>query len=129
MINLKEYLGRDIPTEAIAELKARHGHTAVQIGGVRRDAIWPSELAERVGEARLVKGVSCTFEVQDGRTPAWDAVTGEWIGYTVHSEVFRAIVPESRAGGEGDYCGYCGAFNGPAGELRVGFDCHYCGSN
>lgn len=31
--------------------------------------------------------------------------------------------------GHGDYCGYCGAFNGPQGEYRMGFDCYNCGCN
>lgn len=31
--------------------------------------------------------------------------------------------------GPGDYCNYCGAFNGPEGELRNGYDCFHCGSN
>lgn len=29
----------------------------------------------------------------------------------------------------GDYCTYCGAYQGPAGEARIGFDCFYCGCN
>lgn len=31
--------------------------------------------------------------------------------------------------GPGDYCHYCGAFNGPNGEERHGWDCGYCGCN
>lgn len=31
--------------------------------------------------------------------------------------------------GEGDYCHYCGEFNGPNGEKRLGWDCCYCGCN
>lgn len=30
---------------------------------------------------------------------------------------------------EGDYCYYCGTYQGPNGELRQGHDCCYCGSN
>jgi len=129
MNKLMKYLGRDLPAETLAELRARHGHTVVQLGGVRRDAVWPSELAEPVGEVRRVDGVDCTFEVQDGRIPAWDAETGVWMGYITHSDVFRSIVPESMTNGPGDYCLYCGAFNGPHGEDRIGFDCRYCGCN
>lgn len=29
----------------------------------------------------------------------------------------------------GDYCAYCGAFNGTHGEYRIGFDCCGCHSN
>jgi len=29
--------------------------------------------------------------------------------------------------GEGDYCCYCGGFNGERGELRQGWDCYFCG--
>ena len=29
----------------------------------------------------------------------------------------------------GDYCGYCGAYNGLNGEWRCGFDCCLCGGN
>jgi hypothetical protein len=31
--------------------------------------------------------------------------------------------------GNGDYCGYCGSFNGASGEYRTGYDCHSCQSN
>jgi hypothetical protein len=31
--------------------------------------------------------------------------------------------------GDGDYCGYCGTFNGSNGESRVGYDCCLCGGN
>ncbi len=125
----QEYLGRDLPAEILAEIKSRHGTTVVQRGGVRRDVIHESDLAERIGETRTVKGVDCTWEVQSARIPEWDAVTGNWVGYYVHPDWFRKIVPESMTNGPGDYCCYCGAFNGPHSEDRVGFDCRYCGCN
>jgi hypothetical protein len=28
-----------------------------------------------------------------------------------------------------DYCGYCGANNGPDGKYRQGYDCCQCGGN
>ena len=31
--------------------------------------------------------------------------------------------------GKGDYCLYCGTFNGAEGEHRQGWDCYSCGSN
>lgn len=31
--------------------------------------------------------------------------------------------------GEGDYCVYCGTFNGKDSEHRQGYDCYFCGSN
>jgi len=31
--------------------------------------------------------------------------------------------------GLGDYCIYCGAFNGAEGELRMWYDCCHCGGN
>jgi len=126
---LKQYIGRDIPAEALAEIKSRHGTTVVRLGGVSRDVLSPVTLAERIGEVRRVTGVNCTFAVQDGRVPEWDAQTGVWMGYTTHPDVFRAIIPESMVLGPGDYCGYCGYYNGPHGEDRVGWDCRYCGGN
>lgn len=37
------------------------------------------------------------------------------------------LIPE--ADREHDFCLYCGADNGPHGELRQGFDCYWCGGN
>jgi hypothetical protein len=31
--------------------------------------------------------------------------------------------------GPGDYCTYCGTWNGEYGEQRLGYDCCFCGSN
>lgn len=31
--------------------------------------------------------------------------------------------------GEGDYCLYCGGWNGSEGQYRMGWDCCHCGSN
>jgi len=31
--------------------------------------------------------------------------------------------------GPGDYCYYCGAWNGAEGEFRIGIDCCHCGGN
>jgi len=128
-INLKAYIGRSLPAKALTELHARGASIIVYRGGVSRGIIRPHALAERVGKVKKVQGVSCTFAVQDGRVPEWDAYTGKWLGYQSYKDWFRSIVPNSRAHGPGDYCCHCGAFNGPHGEDRVGWDCHYCGSN
>jgi hypothetical protein len=127
MKDIRQYIGRDLPAEVLAELKARHGTTVVRRDGVRRDVIQESDLAERIGEVRLEKGVDCTFEVQSARIPEWDAHTGAWLGYQSHEDWFRVVIPG--ANGSGDYCLYCGAFNGPRSEDRIGFDCRYCGCN
>jgi len=128
-INLKAYIGRSLPAKALTEIHARGASIIVYRGGVSRGIIRPIHLAERIGEVRRIEGVSCTFEVQDARIPEWDAYTGKWIGYQSYKDWFRSIIPSSRSMGEGDYCSYCGAFNGPHGEDRVGWDCCYCGGN
>jgi len=55
----------------------------------------------------------------DGKTvfgvPEWDVE--HYYGETVEEDPL------------GDYCLYCGTYQGPEGELRSGFDCHYCGCN
>jgi hypothetical protein len=38
---------------------------------------------------------------------------------------YRKVIEKRE--GEGDYCDYCGAFNGPNGESRMGWECGYCG--
>ena len=126
---LKKYLGRSLPAKALTELHARGASIIVYRGGVSRGVIRPVDLAKKIGKARMIQGVSCTFKVQDASVPEWDAYTGVWIGRITYPDWFRRIVPESRAHGPGDYCCHCGAFNGPNGEYRLGWDCHYCGSN
>ncbi len=127
VINLSRYVGRNLPAEVVAELHARHACIIVYRGGVSRGIIRPIDLAKRIGKARMVQGVSCTFKVQDSRVPEWDAYTGVWIGWVTYPDWFKSII--SRAMGPGDYCSYCGAFNGPNGEQRIGWDCCCCGGN
>jgi hypothetical protein len=128
-INLKQYLGRSLPAKALTELHARGASIIVYRGDMSRGIIRPHTLAKRIGKARMVQGVSCTFKVQDASVPEWDAYTGTWLGYQSYKDWFRTIVPNSKAHGPGDYCSYCGAYNGPNGEQRIGWDCCYCGGN
>jgi hypothetical protein len=127
MKKLQKYLGRELPAEILAEIRDRYGDTVVCRDGVKRSVVQANDLAERVGEVRLEKGVDCTFKVQSARIPEWDAQTGAWLGYQSHEDWYRTVIPGIN--GDGDYCLYCGAFNGPHSEDRVGFDCRYCGCN
>lgn len=53
-------------------------------------------------------------------------ITGEQVQRVIARYYIR---PSSSAPAGHDVCLYCGADNGPDGELRVGWDCHFCGNN
>lgn len=76
---------------------------------------------ERTGETRIVAGRDCDFILQDALRTWSDGTQDVLSGYYRSQTNFRC--------GDGDYCFYCGAFNGPHGEDRQGFDCAQCGSN
>lgn len=67
----------------------------------------------------------CTLANPRGAIPPGEYRRGQIVTVQVPAHYSETTTPLP----DHDYCGWCGADNGPAGEYRQNWDCHRCGSN